>query len=164
MDIANKDVVTSLQVPTVTGMWAHALKTALLPGLTLMLLIAAPLAGYQIPGTIQGVSAHTIATLALAALLIALAPMLWRSGYRHANSADDRVDAETLIESNKQLHLTRYQLQKRSKELDEAIAQLKTQRQDMARINVTARRSTRKKINPKHQKNKNKRNKKKKAR
>ena len=141
MDIANKDVVASLQVPTAAGMWTNALKTALLPGLALMLLVAAPLAGYQIPGTVQGVSVHTIATLAMAALLIALAPMLWRSGYRHANSAEDRVDAETLIESNKQLHLTRYQLQKRGKELDEAIAQLKTQRQDMARISVTARRS-----------------------
>lgn len=141
MDVAKKDSSANFHVPTTLGMWASALKIALLPGLALMCLIASPLAGYQIPGEIQGISVHTVATLGFAALLFALVPMIWRSGYRRADYGDDRVDSSSLIETNKQLHLARYQLQKRSKELDDAVGQLKAQRQDMSRINVVARRN-----------------------
>ena len=91
MDIAKKDSSANFHVPTTFGMWASALKIALLPGLALMCLIAAPLAGYQIPGEIQGISVHTIATLGFAALLFALVPMIWRSGYRRADYGDDRL-------------------------------------------------------------------------
>lgn len=141
MDVAKKAPSASLRVPTTLGMWTSAFKLALLPGLALMCLIAAPLAGYQIPGELHGIAAHTVVTLGLAAVLFALVPLIWRSGFRHADPGDERIDASSLLEANKQLHLTRYQLQKRSKELDEAIAQLKAQRQDMSRINVAARRS-----------------------
>lgn len=116
-------------------------KPVVLPGLALLGLLASPLFGWHLPGDVLGFPAHNLATMACALLLVATAPLVWRSGFRRADTAMNEQTSIATQELNKQLHTARYQQQRRSKELDAALAKLKASETRMNTLNGQARRN-----------------------
>lgn len=113
----------------------------LFPGVTLLTVLALPMVGWQLPGSIAGYPVHTLVAIAAALLVLATAPFIWRNGFHRAGDAVGEESSITSRELNKQIHEARYQQQRYSKELDAALGKLKERDTQASKLGGQARRN-----------------------
>ncbi len=142
MDMAQTDNVREIDAATedeptaVKSGW----KIGLIPAVLLVGLHLLPWFGVTIPGDIQGIPLQGAVTLAATVFLALLFPLCWRQGFKEASSSVDDDAMLATSEMARELSEARYKERRRRKELDAALAKLKEQSSEHAKVLVAARR------------------------
>ena len=141
MEVTNNDDPQSTSGTQASGGWLPGFKMMFLPGTCLLTVLALPMVGWQLPGSVAGYPIHTLVAIGAALLVMLTAPFIWRAGFRRAGDTVGEESSIATRELNKQLHEARYQQQRRSKELDATLKKLKASENEKNALSSQSRRN-----------------------
>lgn len=141
----NRSEMEKLELPSIEPVRQErsSILVGVLPGLLLIALHLLPFTGLetQLDVQVAGMSVLTLSKLLLAICLAVMFRVYWQRGFKAAASeAADHAQSAT-SETVRMLHEARYQRERRSKELDEALQRLKESDNRIKSLSADARRA-----------------------